>query len=82
MLAGVAMLHWFCTSALSTCGSVLLCSIVYYPRDGFYVLSVQCGLHSVQIKCCSIYGGQENSMGERVVKHETMLAACVCLWPR
>ena len=59
MLAGVAMLHWFCTSALSTCGSVLLCSIVYYPRDGFYVLSVQCGLHSVQIKCCSIYGGQE-----------------------
>ena len=22
------------------------------------------------------------SMGERVVKHETMLAACVCLWPR
>ena len=59
MLAGVAMLHWFCTSALSTCGSVLLCSIVYYPRDGFYVLSVQCGLDSVQIKCCSIYGGQE-----------------------
>ena len=46
-------------SALSTCGSVLLCSIVYYPRDGFYVLSVQCGLNSVQIKCCSIYGGQE-----------------------
>ena len=22
------------------------------------------------------------SMGERVVKHETMFAACVCLWPR
>ena len=59
MLAGVAMLHWFCTSALSTCGSVLLCSIVYYPSDGFYVLSVQYGLRSVQIKCCSIYGGQE-----------------------
>ena len=59
MLAGVAMLHWFCTSALSTCGSVLLCSIVYYPRDGFYVFSVQCGLRSVQIKYCSIYGGQE-----------------------
>ena len=57
--AGVAMLHWFCTSALSTCGSVLLCSIVYYPRDGFYVLSVECGFHSVQIKCCSIYAGQD-----------------------
>ena len=59
MLAGVAMLHWFCTSALSTCGSVLLCSIVYYPRDGFFMFSVQCGLRSVQIKYCSIYGGQE-----------------------
>ena len=59
LLAGVAMLHWFCTSALSTCGSVLLCSIVYYPRDGFYVLSVECGFHSVQIKCCSIYAGQD-----------------------
>ena len=40
-------------------GSVLLCSIVYYPRDGFYVLSVVCGLHSVLAKCFSIYGGQE-----------------------
>ena len=38
-------------------------------------------LHSVQIKCCSISGGQEQH-GRTVVKHETMLAACVCLWPR
>ena len=49
--------------------SVLLCSIVYYPHDGFCVLSVECGFHSVQIKCCSIYGGQGGGN----------VQVCVCL---
>ena len=84
MLAGVAMLHWFCTSALSTCGSVLLCSIVYYSC--IHAMGSTCSPCNAACTQCrssavaSMVG--RSSMGERVVKHETMLAACVCLWPR